>query len=149
MRFLLLLPLLVLTGCSYGRLIYKVGDEEVHKAQITSFLGPSQTVFLLRNTNTGNVVYLNPAAGNGLVAVVASGGAVVGAAYALGSSLRPEHTTVTQTGSASSSSESEALSQAASASSLTSSSPPSSAPPTVRPPKTRPPENRPPPNRKW
>jgi hypothetical protein len=121
MKYLLCL-LLFLTGCSYTRTIGEVGSKRFIKVQLGSLTAPGQTLLVIEDVKNGEITFMTPMAGNGVVPALLQAGGIAGGAVALGNVLEADRTTVTITDD-----------------------PPA---PPVNPPKTRPPANRPP-QHKW
>lgn len=133
---LLILALVALVGCSYTRSIGTVGSKRFTKVQLGSLTAPGQTLLVIEDTNTHEVIITQPMGGNGMVPSLVQAGGIAGAAAALGNSLDRDHgdRTVVRT-------------DVSNQIEVTDEAP---APPIVppvkppKPPKNRPPDNRPP-----
>lgn len=139
-----LLAMVLITGCSYVRPIGMVGSKRFTKVQLGSLSAPGQTLLVIEDTNTHEVIITQPMGGNGVVPSLIQAGGIVGGAAALGNALDRNNgdrtTVVNNAGDTSVSTDVDNTVKIED-------DPP--APPfsPSKPPKTRPPDNRPP--RKW
>lgn len=101
----------LVSGCSYTHQFGQVGPHKMYKVQLGSISGPGQTMFALMNTNTGEVTFMSPMGGNGILSSVTVAGSIVAGSYFIGKGLEKSHgdsTTVNANAQAESAAQSQA-----------------------------------------